>query len=445
MFGKLNMAVLGCGNIAGMMAETMRGVSAVRSYAAASRDLEKAKAFAKKHGFKRAYGSYEELLQDKKVDLVYIATPHSEHYANAKLCIAYGKPVLCEKPFTVSAAQAEELFALADEKNVFIAEAMWPRYMPMLAKIREVLASRVIGDPVMLTANLGYNIRWVRRMTEPTLAGGTLLDVGVYTLNFASMMFGDDVLRIRAGCTYTASGVDEQDSVTLTYRDGRVAVLSASMLGVSDRRGVIQGTKGYMVIENITNFESLTVYDNSYRQIGFYKRPKQKTGYEYEVEACVRAIKSGWLECPEMPHTQTLTMMRMMDEIRAQFGLVYPFEKTAQDGPVAEETPVTKATQEALDAAVVAPEEIARLTWGEAERPQETKTQEEKAPAGSKTEDLPVAEMAGVFGFSVQPAKEASAEAPAAPQAGEERLAETGGAVAAVPQPERAVSAETEP
>ncbi len=331
MFGKVNMAILGCGNIAGLMAETIRSMSGVRAYAVASRSLDKAVDFAKQNGFKKAYGSYEELLQDNKVDLVYIATPHSEHFANAKLCISYGKPVLCEKAFTVNAKEAEELFRLAEEKNVFITEAMWTRYMPMYQTIKENLDSRIIGDPVMLTANLGYNIRWVKRLVEPELAGGALLDVGIYPLNFACMMFGHDILRMDAHCTYTEKGLDEQDSITLIYKDGRMAVLNASMLGVSDRMGVIQGSKGYMVIENINNFETLTIYDNAYNKLKSYKRPKQKTGYEYEVQACLRALKEGWLECPEMPHAETLRMMRLMDAVRRRMGVVYPREKAAEE------------------------------------------------------------------------------------------------------------------
>ncbi len=331
MLGKINMAILGCGNIAGLMAETIQSVSGVRAYAVASRSLDKAVNFAKQNGFKKAYGSYEELLQDGKVDLVYIATPHSEHYANAKLCISYGKPVLCEKAFTVNTAQAEELFRLAEEKNVFITEAMWIRYMPMYKTIKETLDSRVIGDPVMLTANLGYNIRWVKRLIDPELAGGALLDVGVYPLNFACMMFGHDILRMDAHCTYTETGLDEQDSITLIYKDGKMAVLNASMLGVSDRMGVIQGSKGYMVIENINNFDTLTIYDNAYNKLRSYKRPKQKTGYEYEVKACLKALKEGWLECPEMPHAETLRMMRLMDAVRRRMGVIYPMEKTAEE------------------------------------------------------------------------------------------------------------------
>ena len=334
MFGRINFAVMGAGNIAATMADTVRKIRGVRCYAVASRSADKAAGFAAKHGFKKAYGSYEELVNDKKVSLVYVATPHSEHYANAKLCIEHGKSVIVEKPFCVNAVQARELFALAEEKHVFITEAMWTRYMPFAKTIREVIDSRVVGDPVMLSAELSYPIRGVQRLTDPLLAGGALLDLGVYPLTFASMFFGDDIARVKADCTFTPQHVDEQDSITLVYKDGRMAVLRASMLGTGDRRGVITFTKGYMVIENINNFESLTVYGSDYKKIVRYKRPRQKTGYEYEIMACARAIREGWTECPELPHEETLRMMELLDEIRRQYRIVYPFEEGARQVPL---------------------------------------------------------------------------------------------------------------
>lgn len=323
---KKNVAILGAGNIAGVMAATIGKMKNVRCYAVGSRNKDKAVEFARKFGCKKAYGSYEELVADKKVDLVYIATPHSEHYENARLCIENGKPVLCEKSFTVNAAQAEELLSLAESKKVFITEAIWTRYMPMLTTIKEVLASGVIGVPTMLTANLGYVINGVARMTDPALAGGALLDVGVYTINFASMLFGTEVKKLSSACTYTKTGVDEQDSVTMIFEDGKMAVLNSSMLSLSDRKGIIHGTKGFAVIENINNYESMTVYDTEYKKVARYNRPKQISGYEYEVEACIRALEAGEIECPEMPHAETIRIMKLMDSLRYEWGIKYPFE-----------------------------------------------------------------------------------------------------------------------
>lgn len=326
MNSKKNIAIMGAGNIAGVMAETIGKMKNVRCYAVGSRNKDKAVEFARKFGCKKAYGSYEELAADKKVDLVYIATPHSEHYENARLCIENGKAVLCEKAFTANAAQAEALLAFAEEKKVLITEAIWTRYMPMLKTIREVLASGAIGVPTMLTANLGYVINGVARMTEPALAGGALLDVGVYTLNFASMLFGTDVKKVSSVCTYTKTGVDEQNSVTMVFEDGKMAVLNSSMLSLSDRKGIIHGTKGFAVVENINNYESMTVYDTDYKKVAKYNRPKQISGYEYEVEACIRALEAGELECPEMPHAETIRIMKLMDSIRYEWGIKYPFE-----------------------------------------------------------------------------------------------------------------------
>ena len=338
MFEKYRIGIMGSGNIAGIMAETIKRMKNVKLYAVASRTKVKADAFANQYGCKKAYGSYEELVADKKVDLIYIATPHSEHYENARLCILNGKPVLCEKAFTANAAQAEELIALAREKEVLIAEAMWTRYMPMLTTIQEVLGSGIIGELKTLTANLGYVIDTVPRLQEPSLAGGALLDVGVYTINFASMIFGNNIESIESTCTYTQSGVDEQNSITIKYGDGKVAVLNSSMVSLSDRRGVIYGTKGFAVVDNINNFEAITVYDTKYKQIDSYKRPKQITGYEYEVEACLKALDARELECIQMPHSETIRMMKIMDAIREQWGIVYPFEKDEVEAKIPEKS-----------------------------------------------------------------------------------------------------------
>lgn len=327
MLKKYNIGIMGSGNIAGIMAATVKKMKHVKLYAVASRDKVKADVFAGKYGCKKAYGSYEELVKDKKVDLIYIATPHSEHFENAKLCIENGKAVLCEKAFTANYEQAQELIRFAEERNVFITEAMWIRYMPMLTTILQVIGSGVIGEPKMLTANLGYVIDGKERLQNPALAGGALLDIGIYPLNFAVMLFGNNIEKIDSSCTYTKSGVDEQESMTIHYRDGKVAVLNSSMVSLSDRKGIIYGTKGYAIVENINNFESIAVYDTNYKQVAFYKRPKQISGYEYEVEASIKAIAAGKLECEEMPHSETLRMMKIMDGIRKDWGVVFPFEK----------------------------------------------------------------------------------------------------------------------
>ncbi len=327
MFKQKRIGILGTGKIAGVMASTIKKMKNVKCYGVASRSEERAHKFANEYGIKVVYTSYEELVLDDKIDLVYIATPHSEHYANMKLCIENGKNVLCEKAFTANAEQAEEILMLAKEKNVFVTEAMWVRYMPMLTTIKGVINSGIIGEPTMLTANLGYAISDKKRLIDPALAGGALLDLGVYVLNFAAMVFGKEIKRMDSSCILTASGVDASESITLTYKDGKMAVLNSTMNGYSDRRGVIYGPKGYIVIENINNFESITVYDAGGKVGKSIKAPKQITGYEYEVSSSLEAIEKGEKECWEMPHSETIRIMKQMDELRAQWGVVYPFEQ----------------------------------------------------------------------------------------------------------------------
>ena len=326
MFGRVKVAIMGTGKIAGVMAETLKSTRGAVCYAVGSRTKESADKFASTYGIKKAYGSYEELLADPKVDLVYVATPHSEHYKNVRLALMNGKNVLCEKAFMLNERQAKEIFDLAVEKKLLVVEAMWTRFHPMRTKLDEIIASNVIGEPTMLTANLGYNIESKDRIKLPELGGGALLDLGVYTLNFASMVFGDDVTDIVSMCSFNEHGMDLHDSITLRYKNGKMAVLNASALSISDRKGVIYGSKGYIVVDNINNIEGITVYDSTYKKLAYYKRPKQKTGYEYEVEACVKALSEHKLECPQMPHAESLKMLNMMDFVRDSNNIKFPGE-----------------------------------------------------------------------------------------------------------------------
>ena len=343
MFGRLKVAIMGTGKIAGTMAETLKETKGVTCYAVGSRTLENAEKFARDYGFKKAYGSYAELVADPKIDLVYVATPHSEHFENVKLAISAGRNVICEKAFMLNEKQAKMIFEFAEEKKVLVTEAIWTRYMPMRTKLMEILASNVIGEPTMLTANLSYNIAYKERIQKPELGGGALLDLGVYCLHFASMVFGNDVKDIASICTYNNLGMDMQDSITLRYADGKMAVLNATVLSTGDRNGVIYGSKGFIVVENINNPEAIAVYDNNYNKTAYYKRPKQKTGYEYEIEACVKAIGEGWLECPDIPHAETLKILNMMDFIRSNNHIVFPGENDITD---AVELPAAEPVEE---------------------------------------------------------------------------------------------------
>lgn len=323
----MKIGIIGAGSIAGILAETMRRMPEVECYAVAARDLERARSFCAKHGFQKAYGSYEELVNDAQVELVYIATPHSHHYEHMKLCITHEKPVLCEKSFTMNSRQAKEIVELAKEKQVYVAEAIWTRYMPSRQIIDEALASGLIGKVSMLTANLCYDIDQVERIMRPELAGGALLDVGVYPLNFALMHFGDEIEKTESSVIKTKTGVDGQETITIFYKDGRMASLTAGIYGRSDRKGIFFGEKGYFIVENINNPQAVRVYDSEDRLMKEYEVPEQISGYEYEIRECIERIGQGELESSSMPLEKSVQVMELMDGIRKEWGLKYPGEE----------------------------------------------------------------------------------------------------------------------
>lgn len=323
---KLQVGILGAGWIASMMADTLAKMEDAIPYAIASRDISRAKDYAKKWGFERAYGSYEELLHDPEVDLVYIATPHSHHFEHAKLCLECGKPVLVEKAFTVNAIQAEQLMKLSEEKNVFLCEAIWTRFLPGRNIIRELVDSGIIGRPQRIRAEFNQELTHIPRLCQPELAGGSLLDLGVYGLTFASMYFGDEIQTVESSCKYYHTGVDEADEIHLHYSDGRTADIYACFNAPFKNEGVIYGTSGYIQVSGLNNYESIKVYDPSNSIIKECPIPPQITGYEYEILACKQALEDGQLECKEMPHRETLEIMHQMDNLRKAWKICYPFE-----------------------------------------------------------------------------------------------------------------------
>ncbi len=324
----MKFAILAPGSIANSMAQAVTGIKEknIELYAVASRNYDRAREFANRWGFEKAYGSYEEMLEDKAVELVYVASPHSHHYRHAKMCLEHGKNVLVEKAFTVNGGQAEELIALAEEKKLLASEAMWTRYMPSRKMIDDIIASGAIGEPFSLTANLGYAMAHKERLVNPELAGGALLDVGVYPINFALMVFRKEVKEISSAAVLSPKGVDLHNSVTLKFEDGKMAVLHSSMLSATDRSGIVYGDRGYIEVQNINNCEEIRVFDLNHRMVSRHKVPEQINGYEYEVISCINAINQGKTECEEMPHNETLRVMRILDRIRGEWGMRYPCE-----------------------------------------------------------------------------------------------------------------------
>ena len=323
----MKIGIIGAGNISEVVAPTLIALEGMECYAVASRNLEKAETFAKKYGFEKAYGSYDELLADPNVELVYIATPHSHHFEQMMLAIAFGKNILCEKAFTINAKEAEMIRFSAAKQGVFVAEAIWTRYMPSRKVIDEVLASGIIGKPNTLTANLSYVISHKERIVDPNLAGGALLDIGIYGINFALMHFGTDIERAESSVKMHSTGVDAMETITIFYKDGRMAVLTHSIFCRSDRKGIIHGDKGYMVVENINNPQSLKVYDLQDREIASYDFSDQISGYEFEFLESADCIAKGKLEADSMPMEDTVHVMEFMDNLRKSWNMVYPKEQ----------------------------------------------------------------------------------------------------------------------
>lgn len=324
---KLKVGILGAGHIAQKMATTLMGMKEAELYAVAARELSRAEQFADEFHAQKAYGNYEALADDPDIDLIYIATPHSHHFGPARMCLLKGKPVLCEKAFTANAREAEELIRIAQEKQVFLAEAIWTRYMPFSRTIRELTESGIIGKPMMLTASLGYPIAHKERIVRLELCGGALYDLGVYPINFTLMTFGNDLEKITSTCMKNEAGVDMQNSIIFTYRDGRMAVMQTTAFCASDRQGIISGDKGYLVIDNINNPQQAVVYNTDHQETGRYTCPPQITGFEYQVLEAAEAIRQGAIEPASMPHAETLRVMRMLDSLRQEWGIRFPMDE----------------------------------------------------------------------------------------------------------------------
>lgn len=322
----MNVGIIGAGSIAGKMAGTIREMEDATCYGIASRDLEKAKAFAEEFGVLHAFGSYEEMVQDEAIDMIYIATPHPFHKEHAMLAIKYGKHVLCEKPFMVNADQAKEVLAYAKEQKVLIAEAIWTRYMPSRTIIDDIIAEGKIGEVKTVTANLCYEMSTKNRIINADLAGGALLDVGVYAINFAAMILGTDIEETVSSCVKGETGVDLQNAMIFKYPNGVLATLHSGAVAGSEQYGIVYGTKGYLIAKNINNVDEIEVYNLDRELEETHYTPEQITGFEDQVRACKKAISEGKLECAEMPHSEILKIMEIMDGLRADWGIKYPFE-----------------------------------------------------------------------------------------------------------------------
>jgi len=323
----LRVGIIGAGWIAEKAAITLKDLNGVTGYAIASRSIEKAQAFADKWNVPHAYGSYSELIADKDVDLVYVATPHSHHYDVTREALENDKPCLVEKAFMANYRQAADIVKLSRERKVFLAEAIWTRYQPAVQMVRQLINDGRIGTPRLITATLGYSMGNKRRIMRPDLCGGALLDLGVYAINFVRMFCDSPIERMESQCVKSDTGMDLSNAISFSFENGMLANVQSSACCVGDNIGVIAGTEGNLIIDNINNPQRIRINKRDRVFVKDISVPKQITGYEYEFLACKQALEEGLIEPPQMPLEETLYIMKMMDELRLKWGVRYPMDE----------------------------------------------------------------------------------------------------------------------
>ncbi len=316
--------ILGPGTIARKFAADLAHLPDAVLVAAGSRSQQRADAFAEAFGARRAYDSYEDLMNDPDVDVIYVATPHPFHHAQTLNALRHGKAVLCEKPMAVNAQQVREMIDCAREESQFLMEAMWTRFLPVISNVRAWLDEGRIGDVRMLEADFGFRGPWrpEERWLNLELAGGALLDVGVYTVALAQMVFGQTPAEIEAVAHIGETGVDEQIAMVLGYPGGALALLSCAVR--TDMPGVtfISGTHGTIRIPRFWEATSATLEV----QGGDPVTISGESGYHFQAVEVMRCLRAGELESPIMSLDASLTVARIMDEVRDCIGLQYPME-----------------------------------------------------------------------------------------------------------------------
>ena len=318
--------ILGPGGIARAFAKDLQLLEAHEVAAVGSRTLSNAQEFAKTFGG-TAYGSYEELVADPTVDAIYVATPHPSHKENVITALNAGKPVLCEKPFAVNAHEAREMVAAAEKNGVALMEAMWARFLPHYADVREIIASGVLGQILTVQADHGQRLadRNIPRLVEPSLAGGALLDLGIYPVSFAHMILGNPE-KITASAVLTDKGVDAQTSMIFDYADGAQAILTTTMIEQTPCRAVVAGVNGWLEIDrtfyNPTSMR-VVLFDDSVTQ---YPHTYTGHGLREQAEAFKKLVQSGKNQSEILTWKDTVDIMGTLDAVRSQIGLRYPFE-----------------------------------------------------------------------------------------------------------------------
>lgn len=322
--------ILGLGKIADKFVSDLGLVEDALVLGVGSRDQAKAAAFAAAHRVERAYGSYEALVNDPDIDIVYIASPHSHHYEHAMLCLQHNKAVLCEKAFAINSRQAQAMIDLASAKNLFLMEALWTKFLPPYKKVMELIGDGAIGSVKNMLVNFGFvaTTRNAARLTKATLGGGALLDIGVYNVFMVLSVLGRPD-RVYATMTPSAEGVDEQSAVTFKYNNGTLAQLFSSFTTELANEAHIAGSDGRIKISN--RFHSPSADVTLYKAGDVPEQQdivrEQGYGYQFEARHVVQCLQNGLTESPVITHADTLLLMETLDRIREAAGIVYESDK----------------------------------------------------------------------------------------------------------------------
>jgi predicted dehydrogenase len=322
--------ILGTGAIARQFERGLRSLPEAEVLAVGSRSEASAAEFADKRNIPRRHAGYAGLASDPEVDVVYIATPHPFHAENTTLCLEAGKPVICEKPFCVNAAEAERVVGLAREKGLFLMEGMWTRFFPLMEEVRRLVSTGVLGEVRMLNVDFGFRADpdLASRLFAPGLGGGALLDVGVYCVSFASMVLGPPSGSV--GIPHLGdTGVDEQASIILEHEGGRLANLSVGIRTTTPQEATIMGTEGYVRIHHPWWRPHSMTISRPGEEDETIEAPVTGNGFNYEAAEVMRCLEAGKTESNIMPLDETISVLRTMDGIREAWGLRYPGEEAA--------------------------------------------------------------------------------------------------------------------
>ena len=328
---KIKWGIIGAGLIARKMADALKIDPDSQLVAVASKTMSKAEKFAEEFDVENAC-SYLEIVESKEIDVIYVATTHNFHFENTKLALEHGKHVLVEKAFTINAKEARELACIAREKNLFLMEAIWVRFLPSLKLLKNKIQNREIGDMKLFNISFGNIVlpKYARRLTDPELAGGVTLDMGIYPISFVCYLLGELPIEIKSMTKFSDTGVDETSCYMFRFPCGCLANISTSFNLKMKNIAEIYGAKGFIEFPNFQSGESYTIFKhegtNEIKDTLEIFEKNHTNGFVYQVEEVVRCIKEGKLESEIIPLDETIGIMEVMDKMRDEWGFKYPSE-----------------------------------------------------------------------------------------------------------------------